>query len=279
MPDRRLQQTLNNLKVYCSNRKAGCEWLDSLGKLQLHLNVAADEDGQSDKFCGCLFELIPCSHCKTRIQRQVIKEHETKECPKRPFLCVHCNKYRSSYEDVTLKHAPVCPAQLVECPYKCGAQIEHRCVESHSVDDCPLYEIQCPFLNAGCKVKLPRKDMYMPTHVVVDSLAVHMTLQQETLLRELGELKTEIKVQRIEHDQLTELLRRNIFRISELEDEVETLKSEQLPVRAHFRVTPLYFLLVDFSSKKRNKKVWNSPPFYTHPQGYKMCLDVCAKLW
>lgn len=52
MPDHRLQQTLSNLKVYCSNRKASCEWLDSLGKLQLHLNVAADKDGQSDKFCG-----------------------------------------------------------------------------------------------------------------------------------------------------------------------------------------------------------------------------------
>ena len=38
------------------------------------------------------------------------------------------------------------------------------------------------------------------------------------------------------------------------------------------------FLLVitNFAERKSSKRVWHSPPFYTHPQGYKMCLTVYA---
>ena len=270
IPDRRLQRTLSNLKVYCSNKDAGCDWSDTLGKLPVHLNVA---DSDSDKLDGCLFERVPCSYCTATLQRRRIKEHEMKRCPRRPFLCVHCKKYQSSFQDVTDKHIPVCPAQIVECPHKCGVKMERRYIESHSLDDCPLYEIDCTFLYAGCEVRLPRKDM--PAHIA-DSLAIHMSLQQETLLRELGEVKAELKIQRTEHNQLTELLKISNLRIEELENEVEALKSEQLAVRTHFRVTPLHFFVTDFSSKKRNRKVWNSPPFYTHLQGYKLCLDIHA---
>ena len=81
-------------------------------------------------------------------------------------------------------HIPVCPAVIIECPSKCGAKLERRYVENHSVNDCPLYKIDYTFLYAGCKVKLPRKDMQAR---IADSLAIHMSLQQDTTLRELGE--------------------------------------------------------------------------------------------
>jgi len=34
--------------------------------------------------------------------------------------------------------------------------------------------------------------------------------------------------------------------------------------------------LTNFEEMKRSNGEWYSPPFYTHPQGYKMCLAVCA---
>ena len=103
----------------------------------------------------------------------------------------------------------------------------------------------------------------MPAHIA-DNLAVHMSLQQETMLRELNGLKAELREQK----------RRSNARIKQLEKEVETLKSEQLVTRTHFRLTPIQFFVTDFLSKKINEKIWNSPPFYTHPQGYKLCLDI-----
>ena len=39
-------------------------------------------------------------------------------------------------------------------------------------------------------------------------------------------------------------------------------------------VPPLEFTIHKFSQKKRDDEQWYSSPFYTHPQGYKMCLKV-----
>ena len=39
---------------------------------------------------------------------------------------------------------------------------------------------------------------------------------------------------------------------------------------------PVEFTMTDFEQKKEANTRWNSPPFYTHPQGYKICLQVYA---
>ena len=43
-----------------------------------------------------------------------------------------------------------------------------------------------------------------------------------------------------------------------------------------FNFLPAIFTMTDFLQKKEAGTIWNSPPFYTHPQGYKMCLQVYA---
>ena len=39
-------------------------------------------------------------------------------------------------------------------------------------------------------------------------------------------------------------------------------------------VAPIEFTLSDFERQKKQNDVWQSPAFYTHPQGYRMCLEV-----
>ena len=39
IPDKRLQRSLNDMKVYCSHKELGCEWIGDLGKLLQHLNI------------------------------------------------------------------------------------------------------------------------------------------------------------------------------------------------------------------------------------------------
>ena len=41
-------------------------------------------------------------------------------------------------------------------------------------------------------------------------------------------------------------------------------------------VLPTELTMTNFEQHKTNNDQWYSPPFYTHPQGYKMCLDVNA---
>lgn len=39
---------------------------------------------------------------------------------------------------------------------------------------------------------------------------------------------------------------------------------------------PVELLLSNFEQRKKDGDVWYSPPFYTHPEGYKMCLLVAS---
>ena len=39
---------------------------------------------------------------------------------------------------------------------------------------------------------------------------------------------------------------------------------------------PFNFTMTEFKSKKNNNVVWDSPPFYTHTHGYRMCIRVDA---
>ena len=36
------------------------------------------------------------------------------------------------------------------------------------------------------------------------------------------------------------------------------------------------FKFLEYRQHKSSKQEWYSPPFYTHPGGYKMCIRVCA---
>lgn len=39
-------------------------------------------------------------------------------------------------------------------------------------------------------------------------------------------------------------------------------------------VVPIDFTLSDFERKRKHNTAWMSPAFFTHPKGYRMCLDV-----
>ena len=41
-----------------------------------------------------------------------------------------------------------------------------------------------------------------------------------------------------------------------------------------FRLPPVKFTIMDFVKMKESDAEWISPPFYTHPYGYKLCLVV-----
>lgn len=92
-------------------------------------------------------------------------------------------------------------------------------------------------------MKLPRKDL--PTHLT-EGLVAHVSL----LTKQVMDLKEE-----------------NI----RLKQQVEQLtKDIQTPL------CPVVLTMTDFQQHKEEHDRWYSPPFYTHPKGYKMCLLVYA---
>ena len=203
------KRILNAMKVYCSYKEGGCEWVGLLGDLPEHINLGS---GTDNRLIGCPFALLDCDLCNEAIKRQEIKKHEAEECPQRAYSCNYCNDHHSTYEYVTTNHWPVCPFRPAPCPNKCGAHPEQRHLEAHLKKDCPLEITDCAFSFAGCTERMARKDI--PTHVT-KSLATHVILQATSHQKQLSTI-----------NELEEQLKETKAKVSDLEKTNEVLKNE-----------------------------------------------------
>ena len=64
---------------------------------------------------------------------------------------------------------------------------------------------------------------------------------------------------------------------SDLESRIKVLEERhELATRVGMAIGPVRFTMNNFTRYKQTNKNWFSSPFYTHPQGYKVCLCVIA---
>ncbi len=290
--------SLQQFEVYCPHHKFGCEWRGKLEVLDTHLNVNPKLDKQLE---GCGFVDVRCCNdgCGQCLQRQLIVEHQCRECPLRIFNCEHCHEYESTYHDVTTNHCPVCKCYPLPCPHECRQEtIQRQNLEQHLNKECPLQEVECEFKYAGCEAKLPRKDM--PDHLK-EGVVSHMTLlaqqnhelvqQNKELRRELDRLEQEKKQQ---FERLSGEMTRQSQELMKLQEKEEHLRqameksgreaverqdatSRSIEKLCHHVMTaPVQIAMPKFKQHKRDNDQWFSDGFYTHPQGYKLCLAVSA---
>ncbi len=249
-PDKGHKQLLYSLKVRCSHQREGCEWMGELGQF----------DNHHKQLDGCQCVKIACiNNCGNQMKRKDIENHQNHHCPNRPVSCEHCRVYKATYNDLTQTHWPVCGSFPLSCPNECGkTPLQRQNIDSHVANECPLTTINCDFHHVACTVKLPRQDMAehlrdnLPTHVSL--LAISHAKQQEKITT----LETENR----------QLKAKNI----QLELQVNTA-----PLIVNSRpLGPPIITMTNYQQHKRDKDDWFSPPFYTHPQGYKICFRVIA---
>ena len=63
----------------------------------------------------------------------------------------------------------------------------------------------------------------------------------------------------------------------QLKQQVEKLTRDLSAYEIGTPLCPMEFTMTDFEQHKRDDDRWYSPPFYTQPKGYKMCLWVDAR--
>ncbi len=157
--DKSVQREINQLKIRCSLREKGCQWVGELGDLQTHLN--------SEKGCGyvkvrcpniCAGFLATLNSNYHAVPRKHLLQHLVSECPLRSYKCKHCG-LKDTYEFITKRHYVKCPEFPLECPNKCGATGIRRILMATHREQCPLERVPCPFQEAGCEVKLVRRDL------------------------------------------------------------------------------------------------------------------------
>ena len=141
-----------------------------------------------------------------------------------------------------------------------------------SLEGCPFTVINCPLSHTGCEVRLSRKSI--KAHLADNHNTVDVVLEATQLLSVKLELETlKAKLQQVERENLS--LK---HRVAELEDEQTKVNSEQSPASScssdQWPVGPGELFLTNFEQRKKSEEEWYSPPFYSHPYGYKMCLRV-----
>ena len=220
--------------VRCDNEEDGCEWVGELREL-------------SDHTSECEYANVECPNkCGETVLRHELNNHTKSECIMRTAKCTACGE-QGSFIQITDFHPQTCLKAKIPCPRKCGSTILRRNLDKHA-GVCSHQEVGCKYKGIGCTVKPLRKDL--KKHEDDDKLHLHLALDT------IGKLQDNVST-----------LQNNL---STLHNDVRTLHTLQEGVQ----VAPCVIKMADYSSLKSQEKPWHSPPFYTHPGGYKMFLWV-----
>ena len=186
----------------------------------------------------CGFILLTCPlGCGERVRSSEMKDHILSDCCKRLCECEHCG-YCNSFDIVTEQHYPVCEMFPVECPNVCsGVTMQRREFSHHLEEQCPLQVIQCPFTSAGCTFQLPRREME-------------------------------------EHEDHHLLMMMSVMQLKPNQETPAVVTATTKEVKYLVNLLPVQFAITDFIKKKVCNADRISPVFYSHPDGYKLCLVV-----
>ena len=188
------QRQMDCLKVKCSMRGWGCDWLGTLGQLDSHLDP--DQD-------NCQHVDIKCTlNCLQTIPKNKLEQHMSMECVKRDSVCQYCH-LKATYEVMVATHWPVCIYFPLQCPNFCGVTCERDVMEDH-MRMCRLEEVECEFSGVGCDGMFRREDQEEhirqnnQKHLVMTattSVKMNQKLQQKLLEQEEKLQEQEEKLQ------------------------------------------------------------------------------------
>ncbi|XP_064398226.1 TNF receptor-associated factor 5-like isoform X2 [Halichondria panicea] len=238
--DERSNRDIQSLKVKCTNRNDGCQWVGELRYVDDHLKTCDYAKLRCPNRCGGgIFQML--NGGGTQLFRKDLQKHLDHECPRRQYSCPHCQK-TDEYKHITGNHTVICPKIIIECsnaPH-CKTTFPRETKHTH-LSTCQYQEVACKYQELGCKNILFRKDLQ--GHENDDN--VHLRIAMTTVIK--------IKKQC-------------------------TLLNTQLNcsnMKNQSGVTSI-FKMPSFKEKKENNIEFFSDPFYTDPRGYKILINIDA---
>ena len=273
-----LQQSLYDFQVYCTHKSKGCEWTGELRELDSHLN---SDPPANNALEGCPFTLIKCplncSGCERGQIRKNYKRHVTDNIDKLLSLVV---EQTSQINSVKLQNA----------------QLRDRLADIEENDR--YLEQRVLDLEPIIGERDERIRWLESKHEQIELKHKQLESKHEELEKEMkGQLSSIEGDKQYLEQQVTEMstalseLGNNFKALEAKSRESENGVKLQQPVVASNRqpsqplvrnVTVTYkpsravFTMTGFEEYKSDNDRWYSPHFYTHPNGYKMCLRVDA---
>ena len=317
------------MKIKCDNADNGCEWIGELRAVGEHLSA-------------CDYSFLSCpNECDggDKILRKNMERHKTKECPRRQYVCPHCEK-SGEYKERTTTHLEKCPLMKIPCSNDgCSCLIARCKLASHRGEGCEFEMVPCKYAKIGCMVKVPRKDLKKHEEDRQQHLefAIDVVPELHATLRSFNSVEVpKLKQQMLKHRTTLKTLEGELSRINdrvaerkallELEEMVKKqgnmlaqlqgiiiaqskeITELNIKLEAHERCDrtssigfpefPVYsrvtvartfpiatlptqtylnaFKFTKYAKHKSNNDHVFSPPFYSGPGGYKLCIQVVA---
>ena len=297
----------------CANSERGCQWTGTVGTLDNHIAascqfalVPCPNKCEKDKGAG---ELL--------FVRKHLDQHLNTKCPKRAYNCPHCGE-KGTFASITKDHDQVCEKKIVAClniGSGCSLSMEQGTIKEHVSSNCEYTEVACVYESLGCGVKMLRKDKATHENEVrekhMDLSLVNvklLTVEQKTLtatfkLRE-EKLEKSMVLKDEQHKNLTEeynklskkseTLTMKLATLSEKHDSLskkhetlleqhkilsDTVSSHKEQHKIQIRKDKFIFKLPHYASKKERNEEFFSAPFYSHPGGYRMYININANGW
>ena len=126
-----LKREIDELKIHCTHRGEGCQWIGELGNLQTHLNSR-----------------YKCKHCSYEDTHQQITTFHYNKCPEYPLDCPNKCGAKSIKRNDMSAHRDECPEETIRCPNKCGfyrESIKRKDLPDHLSNECYLRKYKCEY--------------------------------------------------------------------------------------------------------------------------------------
>ena len=244
--DKSTERKISSLRVYCFKKSQGCGWEGELGSLNHHMDL---------KEGNCAFVEVECEFsemgCTTRVMRRDLLKHMEENTHKHIILMSVLGSKMSGGSLESSRKLQERRAEMLQM------QLHHRDEEFQR------------------KLEVVEKQLAMKSEELADverKLKVKndevqsLQLQLQMSERDLNERITELEQQLKDKDRQTGKLEK------ELGAQIISIK-EGLDARCPL---PFDFVMSNFSQLKASSTEWYSPPFYTHPGGYRLSLRVDA---
>ena len=175
-PDRRAIRDINQLKVFCKNKKRCCKWEGELRHIESHHD-------------SCPYRHIECpNQCTEAVRSMDLPQHLKTQCPIREVECRRC-KQIGKHAYISTDHLEDCPDLQISCPNEgCRNRSKRKNMGAHR-QQCPKETISCDYAKLGCKRVCLREDITDHNEEQVQG-HLQLAMNELAILRTLLESRT-----------------------------------------------------------------------------------------
>ena len=236
-------------------------------------------------------EVLKVKVSKKDVQQEATgRRRQSLEASQRRIQCQEFKKEKQAHAMVNAELQDTCKREIEALKWKVNKQASKEVVERRQQKDNleeSLRRIQTLENEKQTQATVNAELRKCSDANKCEIEALKLDVEQESERQQKECLKIQCKVQELEREKVTsqheiEDLKQEVNRgvkqeVTELRKQLDEDRASLTTLQRCINVLPpINQMMTNFGRMKKSKEDWYSPSFYTHPQGYKMCLNVVA---